>query len=681
MVKKVSISNLEDFKKAYKKAPDLLKMTLRKAFPQFYAKMQEGYKEAIDITNKLRAKQPHVEPKVNKPSLAKTVGTKAGRAAGGLLRGAGRYVAPLQGIANIVSPESDKWDKLAGAGMVGTGIAALGGVALAPEIAGSLVLGDTLKKYVAGPLGNTIGNAIYKNNDPRYNFQSGDSIINQYDLAPELAQLTPEQQELVTAYNKRRMDELMSQAQQGIEANKALQNEYQQGENRLADLDRQLGSDQYGGTYTPPAVPTSQPVFDNNVSYPIFPQNVQNAQQGGLNKFQDTQILNSNQPVLNSIVDGVGNVPINYSNEYLTKSNALINELKNNAQQRGIEMSANNPYNIGELRGYAPVDNVQAGQLVQPSGIDYADILRRYQEAARADQVQNMVNSINNAHTYQTYKAPIYVVGPQGQLAAIQQDQTSAPQQLPTNTSFNTQRLTGELGILQAQQKAKADLYAQQMAEQKALLERQQQIDTANALGSYFNADPRMFLDTDIAKAAMQYAFNPNIQAQANINETIGKAPTQAQLKQAEQAMSIGGQLDLAQLNQQYNMMIQNAKDNAAMARTQAEQMGMNKRAAAQIESQAYIQSLIQSQENLRQQAALSNAVAIQQMKGEQGKDVANIYANRPSGSSNALTYEQQLVKGMVEQGMPPAQILKTMQGLGFTNFGLTPEEQAEMNR
>jgi len=681
MARKISISNLEDFKKAYNKAPNLLKQTLRAAFPELYEKMSQGYKQAIDITKKLRASQPHIEPKVNKPSIAKTVGTKAGKAAGGLLRGAGRYIAPLQGISNIVSKDSDKWDKLAGAGMIGTGIAALGGVALAPEIAGSLVLGDTLKKYVAGPLGNAIGNAIYKNNDPRYNFQSGDSIINQYDLAPELAQLTPEQQELVTAYNKRKMNELMSQAQQGIEANKALQDEYQQGENRLAELDKQLGSDQYGGTYTPPTVPTSQPVFDNNASYSISPQNAQNVQQGGLNKFQDTQIPNSNQPALNSIVEGVGNVPINYSNEYLIKSNALINELKNNAQQRGMEMSANNPYNIGELRGYAPIDNVQASQLAQPSGIDYADILRRYQEAAKADQVQNMVNSINNAHTYQTYKAPIYVVGPQGQLAAIQQDQTSAPQPLPTNTSFNTQRLTGELGILQAQQKAKADLYAQQMAEQKALLERQQQVDRANALGSHFNADPRMFLDTDIAKAAMQYVFNPNIQAQANIAETIGKAPTQAQLKQAEQLVDIAGELDNTELGKQYDVMIQNAKDNAAMARTQAEQMNMNKRAAAQIESQAYIQSLIQSQENLRQQAALNNAVAIQQMKGEQGKDVANIYANRPSGSSNDLTYEQQIVKVMVGLGMPPAQILKTMQGLGYTNFGLTPAEQAEMNR
>ena len=477
------------------------------------------------------------------------------------------------------------------------------------------------------------------------------------------------------------MDELVLQAQQGIEANKALQEEYRQGENRLAELDKQLGSDQYGGTYTPPRVPTTQPVFDNNVSYPVSVQNAQNAQQGGLNLIQDNQILNSNQPVLNSIVDVSNNVPVNYSNEYLAKSNSLINQLQQNAQQRGMEMSANNPYNIGELRGYAPVDNVQASQMVQPNGINYADILRQYQEAAKADQIQNAMNSIANANMYQTYNAPLYYVGAKGDLRAIERDQKSAPKPLPTNTNFNTQRLAGELGILQAQQKAQADLYAQQMAENKALLERQQQIDTANALGSYFGADPRMFLDTDIAKAAMQYAFNPNIQAQANIQETIGKAPTQAQLKQAEQAMAIGGKLDEVQLNQQYNMMIQNAKDNAAMARTQAEQMGMNKRAAAQIEAQAYNTALVQGYENMRQQAALNNALALQEMKGQQGVNVANIYANRPSGSSNALTYEQQLVKGMVEQGMPPAQILKTMQGLGFTNFGLSEAEQAELNK
>lgn len=689
---KTGFGSYKQFLDFFRTAPRNVQNILYKAYPEYAARMTNDYinatkkitqkvKEATTKTEKtaklLSDKLNTTNPKVSK--VAKEVGKAArftgavGNTIGRAYRGIGK-IAPIQGAINIFSPKSDTADKLAGAGMIGTGIAGLAGVAIAPEIASGLVIGDTLKKYAAEPLGRTIGNLIYKDNDPRYNFQAGDQIINQYDLAPQLASLTPEQQDKVTAWNKARMNNYLNQAQQGIDENQAMQNEIAAREARLQAMDNALANDEYGGGYTLPPVPQQALNYSSNLG--IIP-NAQDTQQGGLNINQDTQVVNPNQSSLNSIV-----APVNYSNEYLMGANKIINQLEENA--RGQQMVNNNPYNIGDLRGYAQLSPEATAPIPQPIGIDYNQMLQQFNQAMDADRRQNTLNSMINSFSgfgEPSERAPIYYVGANGQLNAIRVNQPNRGEPLPTNTADNYNRMLGQLKIQEAQQRAQEAQYKAQQDALKAQQERIDAINSANSAGLTFGYDPQLFMNKDYGLAIIQQLIHPEAQASANIRETIGKAPTQANLKKAEQLVDTAGRLDNTELGKQYDVMIQNAKDNAEMARTMAVQQHLDKRAVAQIEAQAYITNLIQGMENMRKQAELGNQIQLQQMRNLNALDVADKYVSRPNSPSNALTFEQQLIKEWAGQGMPANQIIKNMQGLGYTNFGLTPAEQAEMNR
>ena len=679
----VKFSNYEQFLDFFRNAPRNIQNILYKAYPEFAARMTKDYmnattpkqisgstpkqigmaKDTVKGTGKVAEETAKAASK--SPNLASKIGSKLGNIAKGGGRLVTRVAAPIQGAVNVFNPNSDTTDKLAGAGMIAAGIGASAGVPFTAPIAGGLVLGDLLKKQVAPVVGEKIGEKLYGTGDGYNIYQSGD-LIDYTNL-----NLSPEEQEKINTYNKAIISQRQSDLDNAIAANKEEQKAWDNIINNNPEAVRQFNNDYFGGSY--PSNPSSD--------YGIYSQNSQNAQEGGLNNFQDNLYLEQYKPSLKPIVE-----PVNYSNEYLASQNNLINQLYQNANQgEQQQMSMNNPYDLGGLRPYAQIDNQQIAPVPsQPQGLDYQMILQQFNAAMDKDARQNQVNALVNAFGAlgtPARKAPIYYVGANGDLRAIEQDQAGQVQPLPTNISSNADKFLGQLKIQQAQQ---ADMLARQKAEQDILKQQREYIDMMNAaqaLGNATGYDPRVFMNTDYGKAVIEQMIHPEAQANANIRETIGKAPTQATLKAAEQRGATAGKLDEIQLSKQFDAMIANINNNAKLEEQAMIQGGMDGRKAAELANQRAISQYIQLMNNLRTNAELNNALQLQSMRGQNALDVAGIYTNRRGGSDKpALSIGQQVYLEAVKSGTPIPQAIKYAQ-VADPNFGATQAELNELNR
>lgn len=683
----VRFSNYEQFLNFFRSAPRNIQNILYKAYPEFATRMTNDYMNATKkisqtadkvkdtitqgisgstpkqigmVEDTIKATGKAAEKAAKSAGVLGKVGGKLGAVARGGARLATRVAAPIQGAINVFNPNSDTTDKLAGGGMIATGIGTLAGVPFAAPVAGGLLLGDLLKKDVAPAVGNKIAEKLYGAEEDYVPYQQGD-LIDYTNL-----RLTPDEQAKINAYNKSIITRTKQDLDEGIAANKAEQKAWDDMINNNPEVN-QFNNDYFGGSY--PQFPAS--------NFGITSQNSQNAQEGGLNNFQDNLYLEQYKPSLKPIVE-----PVNYSNEYLASQNNLINQLYQNANQgERQQMSMNNPYDLGGLRPYAQIDNQQA-PVPNQQGLDYGAMLNQFNQAMAADQRQNQVNQMINAFGAlgsPSRKAPIYYVGAQGDLRAIELDQPSQVQPLPTNVSSNTDKFLGQLKIQQAQQ---ADMLARQKQAAADLKAQQEYIanqNMMNALGQHLNVDPNMFANPDIAKAALQYVFNPDIQSRANVQETIGKAPTQAMLKAAEQRGETAGKLDEIQLGKQFDAMIANINNNAKLEEQAMIQGGMDRRTAAQLANQSAINQYTQLMNNLRTNAELNNALQLQSMRGQNALNVAGIYANRQGGSQQ-LPVGQQIYLEAVKSGTPVPQAIKYAQVVDPT-FGATQAELNELNR
>lgn len=678
-----SISNFDQFKRSYESIAGNASRqnALKQAFPEYYKQLMNEYKNNILTTKKigLDKAKPEVLKSNVKPTVVKDVakatstankaaniGSKALSLGGKLVRGTSALasrIAPIQGAVNLFSKDSDVMDRLAGAGMIGTGLAATASAGAAAAMApwtAALIGGDLLKKTVARPVGEKIGQALYGKEPDVNDIYSGLVDVDMPD--PMMKSFTPEQEAKLRAYNKKVINDSLAQADASLARGQEEIDAYNRLINGNQEIQNQIENDIRGGNYPEP-----------QSTYSFYPQNSQNAQEGGLNIIQDNLYSEPYKPSLKPIVE-----PVNYSNEYLASQNNLINKLQQNTNQgEQQQMSMNNPYDLGGLRPYAQVDN-------QPQGLDYGAILSQFNDAMKADQRQNQINQMVNA--FGTFgnpsrRAPIYYVGAQGDLRSIELDQPSEMAPLPINTTSNYDKLIGQLKIQQAQQEDALARQKQAAADLKAQQEYIANQNMMNALGRQFNVDPNMFANPDIAKAALQYVFNPDIQSRANIQETIGKAPTQAMLKAAEQRGETAGKLDEIQLGKQYDAMIANINNNAKMEEQAMIQGGMDRRTAAQLATQRAINQYTQMMNNLRTDAELSNALQLQGMRGQNALDVAGIYANRQSGSEKpTLSLGEQVYLESVKSGTPIPQALKYAQVVD-PNFGLSDAERAELNR
>ena len=622
-----------------------------------------------------KGKQEAPKAKVNAPKAKSSKGLKIGKGGG--------FLAAAQGLMNLNDPNATGIDKARGATMFGTG--ALGLASANPWLlgtAGALAIGDALIDPLSTGIEKVTSRIKYGKPEEWYNQDIG-LLDPTRDVSGR--QLTPEETQKVIAYNDKINAKIAAQYGQSIAPFKAPV------EPETTNTVGQVPSN-YSNQ-----VP-SQPKTQSGMG--IAPQNVQDSQQGGLNNYQDILQPKPIQPVLNSIVE-----PVNYSNEYLMKANDISNKLQG---VQGEQMINNDPYNIGDIRGYADVNNQLAPVPNQPQNIredvlpeylqvmegirgkqgelNYADILNQYNAATEADRRQNQLNQMVNAFGAfgQTGKlAPIYYVSAKGDLNAIQQDQPAEVNMLPTNTSSNTDKLLGQLKIHEAQQK---DALAQQKAYQdilKAQQEREDMMAQAKALAEQFGGRPEMYMNKDVIQSLLSQTINPNIQAQANVMEAIRKAPTQDQLKAAEQYRDIAGKLDEVALGKQFDTQIAQIDNQAKLLQTQWEQQGLNSRFAAQLASNwalnQYNQMMQTDRAMMEDQRARDLAVY---SRGTQF-GVADRYAKSREGSGKQpLTLEelknQVFIEG-VKAGTPIPQLLKYIETLGSLNGGLTSAEEREL--
>lgn len=684
---KTSFGSYEQFRDFFGKAPKQIQNILFKAYPEWARRLTEEYiattkkisaskvgQEIVKDINKVKGATPKQIGMVKDTAKAASTATKAAGATGKLAKigGLASRIAPIQGAVNLFSRDSDIMDRLAGAGMIGTGLATMAGSAAAAPWAAALVGGDLLKKTVARPVGEKIGQAIYGKEPDVSNIYSGLADVDMPD--PMMKQLTPEQEQKVRAYNKRVIDNSLTQADaslaRGQEEIKAWDNMI----NGNQDAVNQIENDVRGGSY-----PVSQS------GYGVYPQNSQDAREGGLNIIQDNLYSEPYKSSLKPIVE-----PVNYSNEYLVSQNNLINQLYKNANQgEQQQMSMNNPYDLGGLRPYAQIDNQQLAPIPsQQQGLDYSAMLNQFNDAMKADQRQNQINQMVNAFGVlgtPARRAPIYFIDHKGKMQAIELDQPSEMAPLPTNTTNNYDKLMGQLKIQEAQQ---ADILARQKQAAADLKAQQEYIanqNMMNALGQHLNVDPNMFANPDIAKAALQYVFNPDIQSRANVQETIGKAPTQAMLKAAEQRGETAGKLDEIQLGKQFDAMIANINNNAKLEATAMEQAGMDGRMAAQIAAQRAMNAYTQMMQNIRDFGGYSSPrekiEAQQDFEYNKLMDYANIMKPQSKASEKpTLSLAEQVYLESIKSGTPIPQALKNAQVVD-PNFGLSDAERAELNR
>lgn len=663
----VRFSNYEQFLKFFRNAPRNIQNILYKAYPDFAARMTNDYmnatKKITETASKVKDTASSVAQGIS-GSAPKQIGivketAKAGSKLGTIARGgarlATRALAPIQGAINVFNPNSDTTDKLSGLGMIGAGIGAIAGAPAAAPIAGGLLIGDLLKKEVAAPVGDLIGRKLYGTGDEYKVYQAGD-LIDPYNLD---LNIDTAGRAKIDAYNKNIIAQQQQNLDQAIADNQAEQKAWDEMIRRNPEAINQVNNDYFGGSY--PSDPTA--------NYGITSQTPQNGQEGGLNINQDNLYLNQFKPSLNSIVE-----PVNYSNLYQQRANEIINQLDQNANQGENRMASNNPY-----------IQFDAGQFAQPTQqqmIDYNAMLNNFNQAMDRDARQNQVNALVNslgALGTPDRKAPIYYVGANGDLRAIELDQPSQVQPLPTNISSNTDKFLGQLKIQQAQQAAQL---AQQKQQQDILKQQREYIDmvnAANALGEATGYDPRVFMNTDYGKAVIEQMIHPEAQATANIRETVGKAPTQARLKQAEQLQAGANKQDEIALEQQYKAMIANIDNNARLMQTQMEQAGMDRRTAATLANQAAINQYTQMMESFRTFGGYQSPREMKETQQQNQVDIANIYANRSSGSQQ-LPIGQQVYIEAVKSGMPVPQAIKYAQVVD-PNFGATEAELNELNR
>lgn len=238
-------------------------------------------------------------------------------------------------------------------------------------------------------------------------------------------------------------------------------------------------------------------------------------QEGLLSNVPIEDIQQSNQPALKStttsslltpnMIRGANQVELTEL-EDLTRgnNNTMVNSNDNIlAPVPGQDTAQDTTDRQSGLELYAQILGEQrAQQALQQQAIAdrYSNLINQYREAAELDRRQNQVNNLINAlgNIVPDNRAPIYYVGADGGLNAIEVDQPSRNRmQLPSDTTANVERFKNIMALQQAQAEA-------QKAAQPDTLNDIRDLMIAQSLGNQYGVDPVTFLNTDYGKVLMQ---------------------------------------------------------------------------------------------------------------------------------------------------------------------------------
>lgn len=319
-----------------------------------------------------------------------------------------------------------------------------------------------------------------------------------------------------------------------------------------------IQSNYYTPSYQPNAYSTLKQIYSR-----------QNAQQGGLNIPQVNLYSGDNQQPLRYDVKASDYFIDNPARAYNISANMLLEDLYNRTgqgrqpiQEQGQQTMINNPNDMPQLRGYADVMQAQKAPVPQNINNDilnqymavmnsintnkqnnYKAMYDMYQNAANKDAMINETNALVNSLTAGTNKAPIYYVGANGNLNAIQLDQPNNAALLPTDTNYNTNAVANKMALMQQAQKDKTDYLGQI-----------QNLQTAQAYADRFGGTPELYLNADNRKDILQYILNPEISQQAQFKRERNLIPFTTEGKLAELRQQGANSLGIENLKGRYQL-------------------------------------------------------------------------------------------------------------------------------
>lgn len=568
----VRFSSYEEFLKYFGKAPRYIQNILYKAYPDYAKRMTNDYINSIKklgtkaketVTNPTKAIGTiKYQAKTGAKSISDTIQGALGKVnkATENIKGTG---AKTESKANGFKPT-----KLGAAG-------AIWGILDPKTTWNQKVLSGMLAFPATAPyaLGGLVTTAVapagidaYYNKkfekDSRYNLPEG-HLPNEWNLAPELKELTPEERGKYSQYYFDKMHNMIDKG------SNMLQEEIDKWDNLIdrTSAAENLANNALIDSMQAPTFPSQYNINSNTSSQPTIlrppvnnTQNVQNALQPRVNINQDTNIVPNNQQALTANV-----APVNYQfdiPDYKTLNIAIqddINKLRDMVNEENTPMNnqGNTAAGSEALANYLAMVESNQAALQKQQQQQASEILKNYQQAMKADRLQNIANAFANMNNYTTERAPFQQVLPNGQVITQYFDKQVPGKQLPTNTTSNVDNYT---------QMVKNQLSLQPKAvDNTALTEKAL---TAQALGNKYGVDPLIFLNDNLA---LEYVKGQN---------TIANTQTSEQEKRKTLPLDVQGDVIRENAKGMNDLMVDAFNNQYSMALEQLKQRGMNDRQA-----------------------------------------------------------------------------------------------------
>lgn len=614
----VRFGSYEDFLKYFEKAPRYIQNILYKAYPDYAKRMTNDYINSIKKLG-IKAKETVTNPTKaigTIKSQAKTGAKSISDTIQGTLGKVNKATENIKGTGTKTGSKASgfKPTKLGTAG-------AIWGV-LDPKttwnqkiLSGGLAFPATAPYAAAGLVTTAVApagiDAYYDKKfekDTRYNLPEG-HMPNEWALAPELKELTPEERE---KYSRYFLNDTRDMANKG---SAILQEEINNWNNLIGNNFEQeyLNKISSNNSVVPniPVQPTisRQPVGNT--------QNVQNALQPRVNINHDTNIVPNYQQALTTNV-----APVNYQfdiPDYKTLNIAIQDDISKlqdmvNKENTPMNNQGNTAAGSEALANYLAMVEGNQAALQKQQQQQASEILKNYQQAMKADRLQNIANAFANMSNYTTERAPFQQVLPNGQVITLEFDKQVPGKQLPTNTTSNVDNYTQMVKNQLALQPKAVDNTA---LTEKAL--------TAQALGNKYGVDPLIFLNDNLA---LEYMKGQN---------TIANTQTTGDERRKDIPLNVQGDVIRENAKGMNDLMVDAFNNQYNMALEQFKQQNMNDRQAQELAYRTTIAKFNKDYDaylNYQQYLYDMNKA---RLNADTQLGVANIYSQRQNNSADPL--------------------------------------------
>lgn len=243
-----------------------------------------------------------------------------------------------------------------------------------------------------------------------------------------------------------------------------------------------------------------------------------------------------------------------------------------------------------------------------------SEILKNYQQAMKADRLQNIANAFANMNNYTTERAPFEQVLPNGQVITMRFDKQVPGRQLPTNTTSNVDNYTQMVKNQLALQPKAVDNTA---LTEKAL--------TAQAMANKYGVDPLIFLNDDLA---LEYMKGQN---------TIANTQTTGTERRKDIPLNVQGDVIRENAKGMNDLMVDAFNNQYSMALEQLKQRGMNDRQAQELAYRTTIAQFSKDYDAYLKYQEFLYDMKKARLNANTQLGVANIYSQRPTNTADPL--------------------------------------------